>query len=42
MTTTYLITDFCWQIVEQCIGATIIVLGKQLIFEPDFEHEELN
>ncbi len=40
MTTTYLITDFCWQIVEQSIGAIFIVLGKQLIFEPDFEHEE--
>lgn len=40
MTTTYLITDFIWQIVEQSIGATFIVLGKQFIFEPDFEHEE--
>lgn len=40
MTTTYLITDFCWQIVEQSIGALFIVIGKQLIFEPDFEHEE--
>lgn len=41
MTTTYLITDFCWQIIEQCIGATFIVLGKQLIHEPDLEHEEI-
>lgn len=41
MTTTYLITDFIWQIVEQSVGATFIVLGKQFIFEPDFEHEEI-
>lgn len=41
MTTTYLITDFFWQIIEQCIGATFIVLGKQLIFEPDLEHDEI-
>ncbi len=40
MTTTYLITDFCWQIVEQSIGAVFIVLGKHYIFEPDFEAEE--
>lgn len=40
MTTTYLITDFFWQVVEQSIGAIFIVLGKHFIFEPDFEHEE--
>lgn len=40
MTTTYLITDFFWQIVEQSIGALFIVLGKQFIFEPEFDHEE--
>lgn len=40
MTTTYLITDFFWQIVEQSVGALFIVLGKQFIFEPDFEHED--
>lgn len=40
MTTTYLITDFFWQIVEQSIGAAIIVLGKQFIMEPDPEFEE--
>ncbi len=34
MTSTYLITDFFWQIIEQSIGATIIVLAKQFIFEP--------
>lgn len=41
MTTTYLITDFIWQIVEQSIGATFIVLAKQFIFEPELEHEEI-
>ncbi len=40
VTSTYLITDFFWQIVEQSIGAVFIVLGKMLIFEPEFEHEE--
>lgn len=40
VTSTYLITDFFWQIVEQSIGAVFIVLGKVLIFEPEFEHEE--
>lgn len=40
MTSTYLITDFCWQIVEQSIGALFIALGKHFIFEPDFEAEE--
>ena len=40
MTTTYLITDFFWQIVEQSIGAIVIILGKQFIFEPDPEFEE--
>jgi len=40
MTSTYLITDFFWQIVEQSIGALIIVLGKIMIFEPELEHEE--
>jgi len=41
MTTTYLITDFVWQIVEQSIGAIFIVAGKQFIFEPDPEFEEI-
>ena len=40
MSTTYLITDFCWQIVEQSIGVVFMVLAKHFIFEPDFEHEE--
>jgi hypothetical protein len=40
VTSTYLITDFFWQIVEQSIGSLFIVLGKLFIFEPDFEHEE--
>lgn len=41
MTTTYLITDFFWQIIEQSIGAFFIVLGKQFILEPDPELEEI-
>lgn len=41
MTSTYLITDFFWQIIEQSIGALLIVLGKQFIFEPDPELEEI-
>lgn len=41
MTTTYLVTDFFWQVVEQSIGAIFIILGKHFIFEPDFEHEEI-
>lgn len=40
MTATYLITDFFWQIVEQSIGALVIILGKQFIFESDPEFEE--
>jgi hypothetical protein len=41
MTTTYLITDFVWQIIEQSIGALVIVAGKHFIFEPDPEFEEI-
>ncbi len=41
VTSTYLMTDFFWQIIEQSIGALFIVLGKQFIFEPDLEHEEI-
>ncbi|MBN8692860.1 MAG: hypothetical protein J0L69_06665 [Bacteroidetes bacterium] len=41
MTSTYLITDFFWQIIEQSIGATIIILGKQFIYEPEPEFEEI-
>lgn len=41
MTTTYLLTDFVWQIVEQAIGALFIVIGKATIFEPVPEVEDL-
>jgi hypothetical protein len=41
MTTTYLVTDFVWQIIEQSIGALFIVAGKQFVFEPDPEFEEI-
>ncbi|HWY10286.1 MAG TPA: hypothetical protein VN026_03120 [Bacteroidia bacterium] len=41
VTSTYLITDFFWQIIEQSVGALFIVLGKQFIFEPEFEPEEI-
>ena len=41
VTSTYLITDFFWQIIEQSIGATVIVLGKQFIYEPEPEFEEI-
>ena len=41
VTSTYLITDFFWQIIEQSVGALFIILGKQFIFEPEFEHEEI-
>jgi hypothetical protein len=41
MTTTYLVTDFIWQIIEQSIGAIFIVAGKQFIFEPEHEAEEV-
>lgn len=41
MTSTYLITDFFWQIIEQSIGTLFIVLGKQFIFEPDLDMEEI-
>jgi hypothetical protein len=41
MTSTYLMADFVWQIVEQTIGAMIIVLGKALIYEPVPEPEEI-
>lgn len=41
MTSTYLLADFVWQIVEQSVGALIIVIGKATIFEPIPELEEL-
>jgi hypothetical protein len=41
MTTTYLMADFVWQIVEQSIGALVIIVGKLLIFEPIPELEEI-
>lgn len=41
VTSTYLITDFFWQIIEQSIGAMVIVLGKQFIYEPEPEFEEI-
>lgn len=41
VTSTYLITDFFWQIIEQSIGASVIVLGKQFIYEPEPEFEEI-
>ncbi len=40
MTTTYLITDFFWQIIEQSIGAFFIVLCKQFVFEPHLDPDE--
>lgn len=34
ITSTYLMVDLAWQIMEQSIGAVFIVIGKYLIFEP--------
>lgn len=41
VSSTYLITDFFWQIIEQTIGAMVIVLGKHFIYEPEPEFEEI-
>jgi hypothetical protein len=41
MTSTYLMADFVWQILEQTIGAMVIVLGKAFIYEPVPELEEI-
>jgi hypothetical protein len=40
VTSTYLMADFCWQIIEQSIGAMVIVICKAVIYEPIPEVEE--
>lgn len=40
VTSTYLMVDFFWQIMEQSLGALFIVIGKAYIFEPPPQVEE--
>ena len=40
VTSTYLMVDFFWQIIEQSVGALFIVIGKAVIFEPRPQIEE--
>ncbi len=39
-TSFYLMIDFFWQIIEQCVGALFIVICKIFVFEPEPQLEE--